>query len=30
MRQWYDVAMVFYLGILVSAAGIVLTYQHLH
>jgi len=30
MRQWYDVAMVFYLGLLVSAAGIVLTFQHLH
>jgi hypothetical protein len=29
-RQWYDVAMVFYLGLLVSAAGIVLTFQHLH
>ena len=29
-RHWYDVAMVFYLGLLVSAAGIVLTFQHLH
>ena len=29
-RQWFDVAMVFYLGLLVSAAGIVLTFQHLH
>jgi hypothetical protein len=27
---WFDVAMVFYLGLLVSAAGIVLTFQHLH
>lgn len=26
---WFDVAMVFYLGILVSTAGIVLTFQHL-
>src|SRR6185369_15552267 len=30
VSQWFDVAMVFYLGLLVSAAGIVLTFQHLH
>jgi hypothetical protein len=29
-NPWFDVAMVFYLGLLVSAAGIVLTFQHLH
>jgi hypothetical protein len=28
-NPWFDVAMVFYLGLLVSAAGIVLTFQHL-
>jgi len=30
VNTWYEIAMVFYLGILVSAAGIVLTFQHLH
>lgn len=29
VNPWYDIAMVFYLGVLVSAAGIVLTFQQL-